>query len=64
MPASYAAGITLRKTTQAPRGLFDIWSLGAEYTATKWSQYRFYDQADQLTDSWMFKEVHHFRQIL
>jgi hypothetical protein len=55
MPASYAAGVTIRKTTQAPRGIFDIWSLGAEYTATKWSQYRFYDQADNLTDSWMFK---------
>jgi len=55
MPASYAAGITLRKTTQAPRGLFDIWSLGAEYTATKWSQYRFMGQTDQVTDNWMFK---------
>ncbi len=55
MPATYAAGITLRKTTQAPRGLFDIWSLGAEYTATKWTDYRFMGVADQLSDSWMFK---------
>jgi hypothetical protein len=55
MPASYAAGITIRKTTQAPRGLFDIWSVGAEYTATKWSKYRFYGQPDQVTDNWMFK---------
>lgn len=55
MPASYAAGITLRKTTQAPRGLFDIWSLGAEYTATKWSNYRFMGLTDQVTDNWMFK---------
>ncbi len=55
MPSSYAAGITLRKTTQAPRGLFDIWSLGAEYTATQWSKYRYFEQADQLSNSWMFK---------
>ncbi len=55
MPSSYAAGVTIRKTTQAPRGLFDIWSLGAEYTATRWSKYRFFDQVDQLSDNWMFK---------
>jgi hypothetical protein len=55
MPASYAAGVTFRKTTQAPRGLFDIWSLGAEYTATKWSDYRFMGQTDQVANSWMFK---------
>jgi hypothetical protein len=55
MPTSYAAGITFRKTVLAPRGLFDIWSIGAEYTATKWSQYKYYGQADALNDSWMFK---------
>lgn len=55
LPTTYAAGITIRKTTQAARGLFDIWSLGAEYTSTQWTAYRFYSQPDQLNDSWMFK---------
>jgi hypothetical protein len=55
MPASYAAGITFRKTTTAPRGLFELWSIGAEYTATKWSDYRFMGLKDQVTDNWMFK---------
>ncbi|TSA58670.1 MAG: hypothetical protein D4R41_03995 [Sediminibacterium sp.] len=55
MPSSYAAGITFRKAILAPRGLFDLWSVGAEYTATKWSQYRFYNQTDQVSDNWQFK---------
>jgi hypothetical protein len=55
MPSTYAGGITFRKTILAPRGLFDLWSIGAEYTATKWSQYRFYNQTDQVSDSWQFK---------
>lgn len=55
MPASYAAGITFRKTTQAPRGLFELWSIGAEYTATKWSDFRFIGIKDQITNNWMFK---------
>ena len=55
MPASYAAGITFRKTTTAPRGLFELWSIGAEYTATKWSDYRFMGLKDQVNDNWMFK---------
>jgi len=55
LPSSYAAGVTIRKTAQGPRGYFEMWSLGAEYTSTKWSQYRFYDQTDKVTDDWMFK---------
>jgi hypothetical protein len=55
MPSSYTAGITFRKAVTAPRGLFDIWSIGAEYNATQWSKYRYYGKTDQVSDSWMFK---------
>jgi hypothetical protein len=55
IPGTYAAGITLHKTTANSRGLFELWSIGMEYTATNWTKYRFYDQTDQLADSWQFK---------
>lgn len=55
LPSTYAAGITLHKTVTSPRGLFEMWSVGAEYTATQWTKYRFYNTPDQLSDSWQFK---------
>lgn len=55
MPSTYAAGITLHKTITNSRGVFELWSLGMEYTATKWSNYRFFDQKDQVADSWQYK---------
>jgi hypothetical protein len=55
LPATYAAGITLHKTVASPRGVFEMWSIGAEYTATQWTKYRFYNAPDQLSDSWQFK---------
>jgi hypothetical protein len=55
LPSTYAAGITLHKTQTNTRGVFEMWSIGAEYTSTKWSKYRFYGQPDQLSDSWEFK---------
>jgi hypothetical protein len=55
MPSSYTAGISLRKAVLAPRGLFEIWSLNAEYTATQWTKYRYFGQQDPLNDSWAFK---------
>jgi hypothetical protein len=55
LPSTYAAGITFHKTVASPSGLFEMWSIGAEYTATQWTKYRFYNAADQLNDSWQFK---------
>lgn len=55
LPATYAAGITLHKTTSNSRGSFEMWSIGAEYTATQWTKYRFYNQPDRLSDSWEWK---------
>lgn len=55
MPSTYAAGVTFHKTASNNRGTFEMWSIGAEYTATQWSKYRFYNQTDQLVNSWQLK---------
>jgi len=55
LPSTYSAGLTLHKTLTNPRGVFELWSVGAEYTATQWTKYRFYGQPDQLSDSWQVK---------
>ncbi len=55
LPSTYAIGATLHKTITNTRGVFELWSLGLEYTATKWSNYRFYGQPDQLSNSWQYK---------
>ena len=55
LPSTYAAGITFHKTLANARGIFELWSIGAEYTATQWTNYRFYGQPDQLADSWQMK---------
>lgn len=55
LPATYAAGVTLHKTTIASGRIYEMWSVGAEYTSTQWTKYRFYDQPDKLSDSWQAK---------
>ncbi|GAC1394939.1 MAG: membrane protein [Sediminibacterium sp.] len=55
LPATYAGGITYHKTASNARGIFELWSIGAEYTTTQWTKYRFYGQPDQLSNSWKFK---------
>ncbi|MCW3088926.1 MAG: hypothetical protein JWQ78_2312 [Sediminibacterium sp.] len=55
LPSSYAAGLTLHKTGTSTRGVFELWSIGVEYTATKWTDYRFYNQSDKLNNSWQAK---------
>lgn len=55
LPGTYAAGLTLHKTVTNSRGLFELWSIGLEYTATQWSKYRFYGLPDRVTDSWQGK---------
>ncbi len=55
LPSTYAVGLTFHKNVTSPRGVFEVWSIGAEYTATQWTKYRFYDQPDRLADSWQLK---------
>ena len=55
IPATYTAGITLHKTAGNNRGLFELWSIGAEYTSTQWTKYKYFNQSDRLVDSWQFK---------
>jgi hypothetical protein len=55
LPATYAAGVTLHKTATNSRGIFELWSIGLEYTSTQWTKYRFYDQSDKLANSWQAK---------
>ena len=55
LPSTYAAGVTFHKTSTTPRGVFELWSIGLEYTSTQWTKYRFYDQPDKLSDSWIYK---------
>ena len=43
-PGHYGVGFLLEKE--------DKWLLGADYTATHWSQYRYYGQSDQIQDNW------------
>lgn len=55
LPASYAAGVTFHKVTANSGRVFELWSISAEYTATQWSNYRFYNQSDKLSNSWQMK---------
>ena len=55
LPASYSGGLMLHKTVSNTRGVFEMWSVGAEYSVTQWSKYRFYGQADPLVNSWQFR---------
>ncbi|WP_161835585.1 hypothetical protein [Sediminibacterium soli] len=55
LPAQYAAGVTLHKTATNSRGVFELWSIGLEYTGSQWTGYRFYGAPDQLSNSWQYK---------
>lgn len=45
-PANYGVGLMFYKS--------DKWLIGADYTQTKWSDYRFFDEKDAVHDSWTF----------
>lgn len=55
LPSTYTAGVTLHKTVANSRGLFEIWSVGLEYTSTQWTKYRFYEQPDKLSNSYQYR---------
>lgn len=46
-PSKYGIGFTLER--------LDKWMFGVDYTATSWSQYRFFDQPDAVGNSWTVK---------
>ncbi len=52
IPLTYTAGFVFNKNIG--NGVFEVskWSLGADYTSTKWTDYRFYGSPDQLNNSW------------
>ncbi len=51
VPVNYTAGFMLSEFL--PDFAINKWSLGVDYSASKWSDYRFYGQQDQVNDSWM-----------
>ena len=55
MPATYEAGFVLHKTLNNTRGLFELWSVGAEFTTTQWQNFRYYGNSEALSNSWMLK---------
>lgn len=55
IPATYEAGASLQKRIGTTAGVFELWSIGVEYTTTQWTRYRFYNQSDPLNNSWMLK---------
>ncbi|HYE53446.1 MAG TPA: hypothetical protein VD996_01335 [Chitinophagaceae bacterium] len=46
-PGSFSAGILVDKENE--------WSIGADFTSTKWSKYQFFGEQDPLQNSWMMK---------
>lgn len=44
LPSSYTAGFILENNGK--------WQLGADFTQSKWSQYRYFGETDQVKDNW------------
>ena len=52
VPLTYTAGFMLHKNIGNSIFQVNKWSIGADYTSTKWTDYRYYGSTDQLNDSW------------
>lgn len=48
-PSSYKGGFVLQRSNTNGSG----WLFGADYTTSKWSEYRFFGQQDSVQDNWM-----------
>jgi hypothetical protein len=48
-PSSYKGGFVFQHDNTNGSG----WTFGADYTAGKWSEYRFFGQTDSVQDNWM-----------
>ena len=56
LPSSFTAGVMLNKKTADKNGsTVDSRMIGIEYTTTNWADYRFYNQNENLRNSWQFK---------
>jgi hypothetical protein len=56
LPATYTAGILLQTNVKDRTGnILDKSSIGVEYETSKWTDYRFYNTADALTDAWQLR---------
>jgi archaellin len=53
LPATYTAGVMYHKTVDDRfNNKLDKFMITAEYESTQWSNYRFYNQTDKVTNSW------------
>jgi hypothetical protein len=52
VPLTYTAGFVLNKNIGNMFFQVNKWSIGADYTSTKWTAYRYYGLPDQLNNSW------------
>src|SRR3954452_19810323 len=57
LPMTYNAGFMIMKKYLTPGGdpIANKWSIGADYYAGKWNDYRFYNQPDQVEDNWIIR---------
>lgn len=56
VPLTYNAGFLLsKKYLVGGEAISTKWSFGVDYSSGKWVDYRFYNQPDQLVNSWMIK---------
>jgi len=55
LPVSYGGGFMYEKVLADASGVYPLWSVGAEYSTTLWSNYRFYEQPDAVVNSWQVK---------
>ena len=57
LPLTYTAGFMLTKKYLTPGGdpIANKWSIGADYYAGKWNDYRFYGEPDQVENNWIIR---------
>jgi len=64
IPSTYTIGAVFHKTLSGNNGTFDVWSIGAEYEMSKWTQYRYDGAADKLNDYWQVRVGTQFKPSL
>ncbi len=54
MPVTYTAGFSFSNVINIANNFaLNKWTIAADYSAGKWSDYRFYGQTDKVIDNWM-----------
>lgn len=56
-PSSYTTGFMIDNVKEKGNG----WSIGADYTATQWDDYRFFDSSDNVQSNWQIRVGGQFR---